>query len=138
MSTLVKVAASRRAEALHKVARVRRNKRGWKEPYACPPETVLRKETNKQDERKIMTNKFDDIAKGLAQSVTRRQALKRFGVGLAGMALACFGLASRVDAAQKSCLPLYSPCGSDNQCCSGVCSLLVGKKGSGGQKFCYY
>lgn len=33
-------------------------------------------------------NKLDELAKGLAQSVTRRQALKRFSVGLAGMALA--------------------------------------------------
>src|SRR5258708_32669204 len=40
-----------------------------------------------------MSNKFDELAKGLAQSVTRRQAFKKFGVGLAGMALACFGLA---------------------------------------------
>src|ERR1700751_4481371 len=45
-----------------------------------------------------MSNKFDELAKGLAQSVTRRQALKRFGVGLAGMALACFGLARRAKA----------------------------------------
>jgi len=42
-----------------------------------------------------MNNKFDELAKGLAQSVTRRQAFKRFGAGLAGMVLACFGLASR-------------------------------------------
>jgi hypothetical protein len=35
-----------------------------------------------------MNNKFDEMAKGLAQSVTRWQALKRFGVGLAGIALA--------------------------------------------------
>jgi len=39
-----------------------------------------------------MNNKFDELAKGLAQSVTRPQALKRFGVGLAGMAFTCFGL----------------------------------------------
>jgi len=45
-----------------------------------------------------MNNKFDELAKGLAQSVTRRQAFKRFGVGLAGMALACFGLANRAKA----------------------------------------
>jgi len=37
-----------------------------------------------------MNNKFDELAKGLAQSATRRQALKRFGVALAGMALAGF------------------------------------------------
>src|SRR5258708_15192599 len=35
-----------------------------------------------------MNNKFDELAKGLAQSVTRRGALKKFGLGLAGMALA--------------------------------------------------
>ena len=35
-----------------------------------------------------MNNEFDELAKGLAQSTTRRQALKKFGVGLAGMALA--------------------------------------------------
>jgi hypothetical protein len=48
-----------------------------------------------------MNNKFDELAKGLAQSVTRRQAFKRFGVGLAGMVLACFGLADRVGAGTK-------------------------------------
>ena len=37
-----------------------------------------------------MQNKFDELTKSLAQSVTRRSALKKFGVGLAGMALACF------------------------------------------------
>jgi len=36
-----------------------------------------------------MNDKFDELTKGLAQSVTRRGALKKFGVGLAGMALAC-------------------------------------------------
>ncbi len=35
-----------------------------------------------------MNNKFDELTKGLAQSVTRREALKKFSVGLAGMALA--------------------------------------------------
>ena len=42
-----------------------------------------------------MNNKFDELTKSLAQSVTRRAALKQFGVGLAGLALACFGLPSR-------------------------------------------
>jgi hypothetical protein len=41
-----------------------------------------------------MNNPFDELAKGLAQSVTRRAALKRFGVGLAGMALAVLGFES--------------------------------------------
>ena len=62
---------------------------------------------DKTNERKNMNNKFDELTKGLAQSVTRRAALKKFGVGLAGMALACFGLTSRVGAANgcdKVCL----------------------------------
>ena len=69
-----------------------------------------------------MNNTFDELAKGLAQSVTRRQALKKFGIGLGGMALACFGLANKAEAATKTCLRLGSRCGSDNQCCSGICS----------------
>jgi hypothetical protein len=39
-----------------------------------------------------MNNKFDELAENLAQSETRRQVLKKFGVGLACMTLACFGL----------------------------------------------
>ena len=35
-----------------------------------------------------MNDKFDELAKGLAQSVTRRGALKKFGLGLTGLALA--------------------------------------------------
>jgi len=31
-----------------------------------------------------MNNQFDELTKSLAQSVTRRAALKEFGVGLAG------------------------------------------------------
>jgi hypothetical protein len=67
-----------------------------------------------------MNNKFDELAKGMAQSVTRRQALKKFSFGLAGMALACFGLANGAKAA-KSCLPTGSRCGHDSECCSGIC-----------------
>jgi hypothetical protein len=59
-----------------------------------------------------MNHKFDELAKGLAQSVTRREAFKRFGVGLAGMALACFGLANRAEAGNKgACLSEGSVCG---------------------------
>ena len=39
-----------------------------------------------------MNDKFDELSKGLAQSVTRRGALKKFGVGLAFTALAALGL----------------------------------------------
>ncbi len=50
-----------------------------------------------------MNNKFDELTKGLAQSVTRRGALKKFGVGIAGVILAALGFANEVHA-QK---PLY-------------------------------
>jgi hypothetical protein len=33
-----------------------------------------------------MTNQFDELTKSMAQSVTRRAAPKKFGIGLAGMA----------------------------------------------------
>ena len=71
-----------------------------------------------------MNNQFDELTKSLAQSVTRRAALKRFGAGLAGMALACFGLANRAQADPKpptSCLPRGSVCKNHGDCCSGSC-----------------
>jgi hypothetical protein len=45
-----------------------------------------------------MNKKFDELTKQMAQSVTRRGALKKFGLGLAGMALACFGLGNKAQA----------------------------------------
>src|SRR5262245_3559445 len=42
-----------------------------------------------------MNDKFDEMTRGLAQSVTRRQALPRFGVGLAGGVLGFFGFPSK-------------------------------------------
>src|SRR6266516_366429 len=41
---------------------------------------------------KVMQNKFDKLTKSMAQSVTRRAALKGLGLGLAGAALARLGL----------------------------------------------
>ena len=67
-----------------------------------------------------MKNQFDELTKSLAQSVTRRAALKKFGVGLAAMALACLGLGNRAEA-QTACLPSYSRCQTNNECCSGRC-----------------
>jgi hypothetical protein len=68
-----------------------------------------------------MNNKFDELAKNLAQSVTRREAFKRFGVGLAGMVLACFGLANKAEAGGGGCEHYDSNCKSHNDCCSGIC-----------------
>jgi hypothetical protein len=62
---------------------------------------VARQNRKQQTERKekSMNNKFDELTKQMAQSVTRRAALKKFGIGLAGMALACFGLVNKAGAA---------------------------------------
>jgi hypothetical protein len=76
-------------------------------------------------ERKVMNNQFDELTKTMAQSVTRRGALKKFGVGLAGMALACLGLANKAEAAGGTCLPSNSLCSptpsGSKMCCSGRC-----------------
>src|SRR2546422_449528 len=55
---------------------------------------------NNQDERKVMNNKFDELAKNTARAVTRRQALRRFGLGIAGIGLALLGLAFEAQAKQ--------------------------------------
>ena len=66
-----------------------------------------------------MNNKFDELTKNMAQSVTRRAALKKFSVGLAGMALACFGLANKAEAGRRRCLS-DADC-NGNTCCNGFC-----------------
>ena len=71
------------------------------------------------NERKDMNNQFDELTKNLAQSVTRRGALKKFGVGLAGMVLASFGLVNKAKAG--GCKPAGDSCQHDSQCCSGYC-----------------
>ena len=68
-----------------------------------------------------MNTKFDELTKSMAQSVTRRAALKKFGIGLAGMVLACFGVANKAEA-NPTCLPNGSQCRSNKQCCTFVCS----------------
>jgi len=75
-----------------------------------------------------MNNLFDELTKGMAQSVTRRAALKKFGVGLAGMALACFGLANKAVAGKGGCKISGQPCHSHEECCSGVCGFGYRKK----------
>jgi hypothetical protein len=70
-----------------------------------------------------MNDKFDELTKSLAQSVTRRGALKKFGVGLAAIALAALGLPERAsaDPNPKKCLPSGFRCRNKNQCCSRLC-----------------
>ena len=74
-----------------------------------------------------MKNEFDELTKSLAQSVTRRAALKKFGVGLAGMAMACFGLANKAEAGHKCSAQVDCPA-SNPYCCQGKrghCSTYV-------------
>ena len=73
-----------------------------------------------------MNDKFDELTKGLAQSVTRRAALKKFGVGLAGVVLATLGLASKAEAGPKkhyACKCRQSNYGCDplDETCLGTC-----------------
>ena len=70
-----------------------------------------------------MNNKFDELTKQMAQSVTRRAALKKFGVGLAGMALACFGLANQAHAGKRCSTD--AECGSSKVCCNGDCEAGI-------------
>jgi hypothetical protein len=51
-----------------------------------------------RNQRRNMNDKFDELAKGLAQSVTRRGALKKFGAGFVSIALAWLGLANEAEA----------------------------------------
>jgi hypothetical protein len=64
-----------------------------------------------------MDDKFDQLATGIAESVTRRQGLKRFAGGLLGIALAFF-LPLR---AESHCKESGSPCGKPGQGGCGSC-----------------
>ena len=75
-----------------------------------------------------MNNTFDELTRSLAQAVTRRGALKQFGLGLAGIALAAFGLAHSAEA-QSTCLPYGSGCRNNSDCCSGNCEPAGGRSG---------
>jgi len=63
-----------------------------------------------------MNDKFDELAKGLAQSVTRRQALRRFGVGIAGVALAMLGLTDNAKADPRKGKRCGGPHGNCPRC----------------------
>ena len=68
-----------------------------------------------------MNNKFDELAKSMAQSVTRRTALKKFGIGLGLFALAALGLANDAHAANSDKRGgLGKPCRYDGDCRKGL------------------
>ena len=84
-----------------------------------------------------MNDQFDELAKGLAQSVTRRGALKKFGLGLAGIALASLGLANQAQAGNKRNKRYHCDCkqgydygctarygfGDDGSACTAYCDF---------------
>ncbi len=76
-----------------------------------------------------MNDQFDELAKGLAQSVTRRGALKKFGVGLAGVVLASLGLTNNAHGDRK---PFHCRCYDPNYGCDPIktsffeCTLYCG------------
>jgi hypothetical protein len=47
-----------------------------------------------------MNKQFDELTRKMAQSVTRRDAVKQFGLGLAGLVLAALGQANQAQAAK--------------------------------------
>ena len=83
-----------------------------------------------------MNDKFDQLAKSLAGKSTRRQLLKKFSVGLAATALACFGLANKAKANQGGCKGSGVKCHKDSDCCSGYCQFGFGKYKHSGQGVC--
>ena len=68
-----------------------------------------------------MDKQFDELSKSLAEGVSRRNALKKFGLGLAGVLLCSLGLSHKAEA---NCFPLGHKCKYDSQCCSGICSFI--------------
>jgi hypothetical protein len=67
-----------------------------------------------------MNDKFDDLAKALAQSVTRRAALKKFGGGCAAFLLAALGLANNTRAGKPIKGGVGDPCSTNNDCMGGL------------------
>ena len=64
-----------------------------------------------------MDKQFDELSKSLAEGVSRREALKKFGISLAGVLLAAVGLGGTRAGAQSS-----------SQCCTWLCQSFESKK----------
>ena len=75
---------------------------------------------------KNMNNKFDELTKSFASSVTRRQALHRLRTGLAGLLLACIGIGGGRSVSAKGTL----------NCCTYECESIDGST-IYRQRFCY-
>ncbi len=67
-----------------------------------------------------MDKQFDELSKSLVEGVSRRDVLRKLGVGLAGVVLACLGIGGgRLASAQ----------GSYSTCCHYVCFGCQNHKG---------
>jgi hypothetical protein len=74
-------------------------------------------------ERNKLNNHFDELTKTMAQSLTRRAALRKFGIGLAGMALAGSGLANKALATPRTgyCVTLGTSFEGRSFIYTGIC-----------------
>ena len=79
-----------------------------------------------------MDKQFDELSKSLAEGVSRREALRKFGFGLAGVLLAAVGLRSKAGA-NPGCFHNGHHCTRDSECCSNLCFHSGYKHGN----FCY-
>jgi hypothetical protein len=86
------------------------SKKGLADPHLVRP--CCAQQNNEPKRKESMNDKFDELAKGLAGSLTRRGALKEFGVGLAGIVLAWLGVAHKSRANSKP--PAGEPCDCSN------------------------
>src|SRR5690242_18157494 len=70
---------------------------------------------------------FDALARDVAAGLSRREALRRLGAGLAGAALAGLGLATGASAAPSSCNSYCKACtGTANRQCTEACLACAG------------
>src|SRR5262249_13999102 len=94
-----------------------------------------RKDSRKERD---MTHAFDELAKGMAEGVSRREALRRLGGGVAGALLASLGLTRGAEAASRADCRAYcsslatkyrKQCQAACQACSST-GCLTGAPGS--------
>ena len=93
-----------------------------------------------------MNHKFDELAKGVARSISQREALGRFGGGILGAVLATLGVANKAEAKGAStcctydvycyetgkvrvnfCAPAGESCPSSYTPCLGYSTLMHAK-----------
>jgi hypothetical protein len=98
-------------------------------------------QVSKKSERKTMNNKFDELAKGLAQSVTRRQMFGKLGGVIVGTFAVWLGLdrvsgasgktkgvcAAQLDLACGGCYYYTGVCVDPTTCQVGYSSACQGK-----------